>query len=43
MGASIQLQHSLSRQYYNNARMSPGYFFANVYRLRNAYLKYLEL
>ncbi|MFT5881262.1 MAG: hypothetical protein ACI86X_002401, partial [Moritella sp.] len=42
LGASIQLQHSLSRQYYNNARMSPGYFFANVYRLRNAYLKYLE-
>jgi hypothetical protein len=43
LGAAVHLQHKLSRQYYNNARMSPDYFEANVYRLRNAYLKYLEL
>ena len=43
MGASINLQHSLARQYYNDGRMSPGYFEANVFRLRNAYLKYLTL
>jgi len=43
MGSSINLQHSLARQYYNDDRMSPGYFKENVYRLRNAYLKYLTL
>ncbi|PHR90124.1 MAG: hypothetical protein COA76_00170 [Moritella sp.] len=43
MGSSINLQHSLARQYYNDDRMSPGYFEANVFRLRNAYLKYLTL
>jgi len=43
MGSSINLQHSLARQYYNDDRMSPKYFEANVARLRNAYLKYLTL
>jgi len=43
MGTSINLQHGLARQYYNDDRMSTGYFEANVYRLRNAYLKYLTL
>ncbi len=43
LGNSVNLQHSLSRQYLNRDRLSQDYFNANQDRLRNAYLKYLDI
>lgn len=43
LGGSIDLQHSLARQYYNDDRISTSYFEEKQSRLRNAYLRYLEL
>lgn len=42
LGANINLQHNLARQYLNRNRLTPVYFEANIQRLRNAYLRYLE-
>ena len=43
VGNSVNLQHNLSRQYLNRDRLSQDYFNANQDRLRNAYLKYLDI
>lgn len=43
LGGSILLKHNLTRQYYNNNRISVDYYDEKQVRLRNAYLRYLEL
>lgn len=43
LGHSLDFQHNLSTQYYDRNRFTPNYFESNSLRLRNAYLRYLEI
>ncbi|WP_246616363.1 YjbH domain-containing protein [Thaumasiovibrio subtropicus] len=43
LGNRIRMQNRLERRYLNRNRMSPSYFEANIQRLRNAYLNYLNV
>ncbi|WP_417877447.1 YjbH domain-containing protein [Vibrio sp.] len=42
LGQSIELQHSLEREYLNRSRLTPAYFNTYQQRMRNAYLRLLE-
>ncbi|MCG9701196.1 YjbH domain-containing protein [Vibrio natriegens] len=42
LGQSIELQHSLEREYLNRSRLTPAYFNTNQQRMRNAYIRLLE-
>ena len=42
LGQSLELQHSLEREYLNRSRLTPAYFNTYQQRMRNAYLRLLE-
>ncbi|OEF24296.1 YjbH domain-containing protein [Vibrio rumoiensis] len=43
LGAQLDFQHNLGRQYFSRNRLTPSYFENNLQRLRNAYLRYLSI
>nr|WP_086938028.1 YjbH domain-containing protein [Thaumasiovibrio occultus] len=43
LGNSILLQNNLKRRYNNRGRQGVNYYYENAQRLRNAYLRYLEI
>lgn len=43
LGAQVDFQHNLGRQYFSRNRLTPSYFENNLQRLRNAYLRYLSI
>ncbi len=43
LGNRVRMQNRLERRYLNRGRLTPAYFEENEQRLRNAYLRYLEV
>ncbi|WP_413111932.1 YjbH domain-containing protein [Thaumasiovibrio sp. DFM-14] len=43
LGNRVRMQNRIERRYLNRNRMSPAYFEQNEQRLRNAYLRYLDV